>query len=102
MATAPSPIRDAESGAVMQRIVDGRITFTPREDGKGYDFVASTRFDKLFSGIVAPKPTWIPPADGSVAHIGAADTFDEDYGRLLGRTLNGWRARQGSNLRPRA
>jgi hypothetical protein len=91
-----------QSRAVIQRIVEGRITFTPREDGKGYDFVASTRFDKLFSGIVAPRPGWIGAADGSTAHIGPEDTFDEDYGRLLAATLNGWRARQDSNLRPPA
>ena len=28
-----------------------------------YDFTAPTRFDKLFTGIVAPRPKWIPVAD---------------------------------------
>ena len=35
---------------VIQRIVRGRIMFTPRDDA-GYDFEAPTRFDKLFSGV---------------------------------------------------
>jgi hypothetical protein len=44
--------------AVLQRILRGRIVFTPK--GEGYTFEAPTRFDKLFSGIVAPRPAFIP------------------------------------------
>ena len=42
-----------QSRAVLQRILRGRIVFTPK--GEGYTFEAPTRFDKLFSGIVAPQ-----------------------------------------------
>ncbi len=35
-----------------------RIVFTP--NGDGYTFEAPTRFDKLFSGIIAPRPSFIP------------------------------------------
>src|SRR6185436_3038770 len=42
--------------AVIQRIVRGRITFTPRrnefsDEIDGYEFEATTRFDQLFTGI---------------------------------------------------
>ena len=36
---------------VLERVLAGRIAFTPRADGLGYDFVANTQFDKLFTGI---------------------------------------------------
>jgi hypothetical protein len=45
--------------AVLQRMLRGRITFTPRDDGHGYDFSADTRFDRLFTDIVVPRPAWI-------------------------------------------
>ena len=87
--------------AVVQRVIDGRITFTPVEDG--YTFEAPTRFDKLFSGIVfrgiTDRPDFVP-AGGVPAHLGA--DVDRDYGRLLETTLKGWRARQDSNLWPSA
>jgi hypothetical protein len=68
--------------AVLQRVLRGRITFTP--DGKGYDFAAPTRFDKLFTGIVAPLPAWLEEGDVRGAeNIGREDTMDGDYGRLL-------------------
>jgi hypothetical protein len=46
-----------QSRAVLQRGLRGRIVFTP--SGEGYTFEAPTRFDKLFSGIVAPRPAFI-------------------------------------------
>src|SRR5439155_2389014 len=45
--------------AVLQRIIRGRITFTPRKDGTGYDFSAETRFDRLFTGVAQPVPDWM-------------------------------------------
>jgi hypothetical protein len=73
--------------AVLQRVLRGRITFTP--DGKGYDFAAPTRFDKLFTGIVAPLPSWILEGDvRGTEHIGREDTPDADYARLLERAQN--------------
>ena len=74
--------------AVLQRVIRGRITFTPRADGQGYDFTAPTRFDKLFTGIAAPRPAWLPTADVP-GHIGVADLPDEDYGQLLDRAVYG-------------
>jgi hypothetical protein len=71
--------------AVLQRVLSGRITFTPV--GEGYDFAAPTRFDKLFTGIAAPPaPAWLQ-ADGMAGKdgIGPEDTHDGDYGRLLER-----------------
>jgi len=41
---------------VIQRAIDGQITFAPREDGCGYDFTARTRFDRMFAGCVIPLP----------------------------------------------
>lgn len=96
--------------AVLQRVLNGRIVFTP-DGATGYSFEAPTRYDKLFSGIVVPRPAFIPTGNVGAEHIGAEDTFEGDYGRLLERataaaasggkfTGNGWRALQDSNLRP--
>lgn len=73
-----------QARAVVQRIVHGRITFTPRADGQGYDLAAPTRFDKLFTRVAAPRPSWLPTADGP-SHLGPEDTYDADYGRVLER-----------------
>jgi hypothetical protein len=75
--------------AVLQRIIVGRIRFTPRpasayEEPGGYDFEARTRFDKLFAGVAAPQLS-----DGSdltgTDNITRAETWDADYARLLER-----------------
>jgi site-specific DNA recombinase len=91
-----------QARGVLGRVIHGRIIFTPVQDG--YTFEAPTRFDKLFSGIVfrgiiADRPDFVPTG-GVPAHIGA--DVDRDYGRLLEAALNGWRARQDSNLWPSA
>jgi hypothetical protein len=69
--------------AVLQPVLRGRLTFTPRADGQGYDFACPTRFDKLFSGIVVPRPAFIPTGVDGANHIGPEDMFDGDYGRVL-------------------
>jgi len=69
--------------AVLQRVLQGRITFGP--DGDGYRFAAQTLFDRLFAGIVAPRPAFVPTSAEGTEHIGAADTHDQDYGLLLER-----------------
>jgi len=76
---------------VLQRILRGRLTFTPRVnpisgEPDGYDFEGPTRFDKLFTGIAVQRPAWLTPGDISGCEdIGPEDTFDRDYGRLLDR-----------------
>ena len=67
--------------AVIQRVLQGRIVFTP--SGRGYTFEAPTRYDKLFSGVVFERPKFIPFGNTGAEHIGPEDTFDGDYGRLL-------------------
>ncbi len=58
--------------------------FIPQKEGKGYDFRAKTRFDRLFSGVAMPKPSWVKDGDKrGTEHIGPEDTFDGDYGRAL-------------------
>ena len=58
-------------------------------EGKGYEFSAPTRFDKLFTGIVAPVPAFIKEGDQRGAeHLGPEDTMDGDYARLLERAQN--------------
>jgi DNA invertase Pin-like site-specific DNA recombinase len=76
---------------VLQRILRGRLTFTPRVNPitgevDGYDFTAPTRYDRLFTGIAveAPKPRVDEGVTGAEG-IGPEDTFDGDYGRLLDR-----------------
>ena len=88
---------------VLQRVLRGRLTFTPRPDGRGYDFEAPTRFDKLFAGIACPRPASLPLGDTTGCEgIGPEDTFDGDYGRILemASMRKGWCALQDSNLRP--
>jgi len=77
---------------VLQRILRGRLTFTPRlnpvsGEPDGYDFEGPTRFDKLFTGIAVERPKWLEGYKGvtGTEHIGPEDTFDGDYGRLLER-----------------
>jgi site-specific DNA recombinase len=91
---------------VLQRIIRGRITFTPRADGLGYDFRAETRFDRLFTGLVVPVPelpSSIPVDESGTASIGPEDTGEADYGRLLDAAVlrkRGVCARRDSNPRP--
>ena len=73
--------------AVLQRVLRGRITFTPKFGG--YEFEAETRFDKLFTGVTVERPPWLVAGDTrGIEHIGPEDTFDGDYGRLLERAQN--------------
>jgi DNA invertase Pin-like site-specific DNA recombinase len=76
--------------AVLQRILRGRITFTPRQNPltdqpDGYDFSAQTRFDGLFTGIAVETPAHIKASKSrrGFHDTTADDTMDGDYGRLL-------------------
>ncbi len=78
------------------------MTFTPRVNpisGKadGYDFEASTRFDKLFTGIAVERPAWPTGSRAGYEDIGPEGTVEGDYGRLLEAafTRKGWCARRG-------
>jgi hypothetical protein len=62
-------------------VLQGRIVFTP--SGHGYVFEAPTRFDKLFSGMVAPRPVFMEHTKRGWEPLTDEDTFDGDYGRLL-------------------
>lgn len=79
--------------AVLQRVIQGRITFTPTQavvhcgdeiifGQPGYDFHAPTRFDKLFAGHTIRRPA-VAPYDGPVPEYTFAE--DADYGALLAR-----------------
>ena len=70
--------------AVLQRVLRGRITFTPKFEG--YEFEAPTRFDKLFLGVAVETKREV--SDEGTEHIGPEDTFDADYGRLLEAVQN--------------
>jgi hypothetical protein len=78
-----------QSRTVLQRIIRGRILFTPRVNElsgevDGYDFTAPTRFDRLFSGIAVERPKILDPNDrAGLEGITPEDTGDGDYGRLL-------------------
>lgn len=74
-----------QARAVIQRVVDGRLTFTLREDGLGYDFTGRTRFDRLFTGCVIQLPAWMT-RDSSLNQVfDSNDTLDADYGALLSK-----------------
>ena len=78
--------------AVLQRVLQGRITFRP--NGAGYTFEAPTRFDKLFAaGATNAAAGLLVSARrrGHRRHAGE-DTLDADYGGLLeNSTVKGWR-----------
>jgi DNA invertase Pin-like site-specific DNA recombinase len=81
---------------VLQRILRGRLTFTPVVNAKtgkvsGYRFTGPTRFDKLFTGIAVDPATWrtllrgYPRISEGDIEIDPEMTPDADYGRLLNR-----------------
>jgi hypothetical protein len=73
-----------QARAVIQRIVDGRITFTP--DGNGCVFTPKTWFSKRFAGVAGPRAKWVADRDLRGAEdLTPEDTNDADYGRLLER-----------------
>lgn len=72
----------------MQRILRGRLTFTPHVnpvsgDVDGYEFEGPTRLDKLFTGLAVERPKGLVRDEAGCEGIGPEDTFDGDYGRLL-------------------
>jgi DNA invertase Pin-like site-specific DNA recombinase len=79
--------------AVLQRVIQGRITFTPTKTvvctpggvhlaHPGYEFQAPTRFDKLFTGTAIKVPA-SAPYSGDVPEMTFAE--DADYGAMLER-----------------
>ena len=94
---------------VLERVLVGRIVFTPREDGFGYDFKAQTRFDKLFTGIAhgitIPGFTsrdWVLCPDGveDPNYFTKRDVAEADYGRLLEQALNRARVSSPAGFEP--
>jgi hypothetical protein len=81
----------AQARTVLQRVLRGRLVFTPRmdpitEEADGYDFSRPTRFDRLFTGIAVETPPWVAAGDRrGLEGTSAEDTLDGDYGRLLDR-----------------
>ena len=69
---------------MLQRVLRGRITFTPKCGG--YEFEAPTWFAKLFLGVAVETKREVSYA--GTEHIGPEDTFDADYGRLLEAVQN--------------
>ena len=64
---------------MLQRILRGRLTFTPRQnpltgEPDGYDVAGPTRFDKLFTGIAVEMPAHIK---ASKTRRGFEDTTPE-------------------------
>lgn len=72
--------------AVLNRVVPGRILFTP--SGDGYTFAAPTRLDRLFVGVAVPRPSWMPEGTTGAEGITIEDTFERDYARLLERAYS--------------
>ncbi len=87
MAAAAAAIEDPRPCGA-QRVLRGRITFTPKCGG--YEFEAPTRFDKLFLGVAVEISTKRKVSYKGTEYIGSADTFDADYGRLLEVVQRSW------------
>ena len=108
-----------QARAVLQRVIQGRITFTPtgtesigldasglvtveHRDPTGYAFEAPTRFDKLFAGITFKVPASLVGDTSGWGHTDTTLPLDADYGALLekayaGVTANVWRPQRDSN-----
>jgi hypothetical protein len=80
------------SRTVLQKVLVGRVVFTPDEAGTGYTFEAATRFDKLFAGCVVPvHPSLRERVDASggwqrmegLESMRPEDCIDYDYDKLL-------------------
>ena len=89
-----------QARAVLQRVLHGRIVFTPQKYGT-YHFEAPTRFDRLFVGMMIPKSVWIEPRPADLAGIDPSAMYDagehdEDYGRLLERATRRLRGEAGN------
>ena len=84
-----------QARTVIQRVVQGRITFTPVENAVSrivddYEFSAPLRLGGLFSGVASPRPQSLDPSGRTgLDGLGPEDTFDGDYGRLLDRVYGG-------------
>jgi site-specific DNA recombinase len=77
---------------VIERVIDGRITFTPLVDElgigqTGYTFEARTRYHKLFVGIATPMPRTGEDDRTGLDDIGET-RLERDYGRLLENALS--------------
>jgi hypothetical protein len=94
-----------QSRAVLQRIIDGRITLTPTTDADGapcYRFTARTRFDRLCVGLgeVRSKapPGFIAPGDVEGTEQICPNDYsgEEEYHRLLERAYERGAERGGA------
>ena len=94
---------------VLERLLAGRIVFTPRADGLGYDFTAPTAFGNLFVGIAhgitipgfSPRD-WVLCPDGveDPNYFTNRDVTEADYGRLLEQALNRARVSSPTGFEP--
>jgi hypothetical protein len=75
--------------AVLQRVIVGRIAFTPMRDAKGdwtgYAFSAETRYDALFEGAIINRNAEF--GTDRIEGISPDDTMDGEYGRMLAKAL---------------
>ena len=88
---------------MLQRILRGRLTFTPQIDGRsgamvGDRFEGPTRFDKLFAGIAGSAPKHVDRHDRSgTEHIRPEETVEGTTAACsIGSTettREGWRPR---------
>jgi hypothetical protein len=94
---------------VLERVLAGRIVFTPRADGFGYDFTAPTRFDRLFTGIPHgltisgfSSRDWVLVPDGkeNPNFFLERDAAEAGYGRLLEQALNRARVSSPTGFEP--
>jgi hypothetical protein len=75
--------------AVLQKILRGRLTFTPRVNDvsgeiDGYEFEGETRFDQLFEGITVERPRNLDPNDRTgTENITELDTWEARLNELM-------------------
>jgi site-specific DNA recombinase len=85
---------------VLDRVLAGRIVFTPAENAGGCTFNAQTRFGRLFEGYASKAaklkkiPDWMLAAPEDEP-IDPARLPDENYGRLLDRAVERLREKSG-------
>ena len=99
--------RVTQGRMVLERVLAGRVVFTPRADGVGDDFAANTRWEKLFTGIAhgitIPGFTsrdWVLCPDGmeDPDYFAKRDVAETNYGKLPEAALH--RAKVSSQREP--
>ena len=84
-ASEPTPKEHESATGISEAEVIATLTWDGDDALNAYTFAAPTRYDRLFTGLVAPRPAYVPEGTTGWEHLRPEDTRDADYGRILER-----------------